>query len=148
MNRALGRGRLCPIAVAAFLLGAVGFPGCTTSGRTRPETAVEAELQDGVQRATVALHSFYFEPNRVVVRVGVPVELTLQSKAVVVPHNFTLRAPEAGIDVDQDVGAIFGTRRVVRFTPTRAGEYPFLCGKGSHMAKGMTGVLEVREAPR
>lgn len=33
----------------------------------------------------------------------------------------------------------------VRFTPTKAGEYEFICGKGNHMTKGMTGLLVVRE---
>ncbi len=131
------------IALAtAFATGAALAAGCS-SGVGRPVVEVVAEGVGDVQRVRVEAHSFYFEPNRIVVRAGVPVELTLKNNSLVVPHNFTLRAPEAGIDIDRNLG--FKGGAILLFTPTKPGEYEFVCGKGSHMAKGMTGTLVVRE---
>ena len=69
-------------------------------------------------------------------------KLTLKSDATIIPHNFTLNAPDAGINIDQNVS--HGKAVVVEFTPTKAGEYPFFCGKDSHAEKGMTGTLVVK----
>lgn len=83
-------------------------------------------------------------------RAGKPVELTLTSVTLIVPHNFLLKEPEAGLDVSQDVSA--GETAKVRFTPTKAGTYTFYCDKkppipfaSTHRKKGMEGRLEVRE---
>lgn len=101
-----------------------------------------------IQRVTVLLDSYSFSPDRVVVQVGVPVELTLASVATFTPHNFVLKEPAAGLVFEQDVGA--GATVVLRFTPTKAGTYPFYCDKRllffkSHRERGMEGRLEVRE---
>ena len=98
---------------------------------------------DQVQHVKVVTHSFWFEPNRIVVKSGVPVELKVKNSAFFVPHNFTCNAPEAGIEVHADVG-MFGGSKTVRFTPTKPGEYRFSCHVGSHgKKKGMTGTLVV-----
>lgn len=100
---------------------------------------------DGVQRAEVVAGSYYFRPNHIIVKAGVPAELEIRSEALIVPHDFIVKAPDAGIDVSEEL-----TRKpvIVRFTPTKEGLYPFYCGRGlpfqkSHRAKGMEGVLEV-----
>jgi plastocyanin domain-containing protein len=100
---------------------------------------------DGVQRAEVIAGSYYFRPNHIIVKAGVPAELEIRSEALIVPHDFIVKAPDAGIDVSEEL-----TRKpvIVRFTPTKGGRYPFYCGRGlpfqkSHRAKGMEGVLEV-----
>jgi uncharacterized cupredoxin-like copper-binding protein len=72
----------------------------------------------------------------------VPVRLLVSNKTFIVPHNFSLHAPDAGIDVDQDVGA--GRTVMVEFTPTAAGEYQFFCDKDGHKKKGMVGTLVVK----
>jgi len=64
-----------------------------------------------------------------------------------VPHNFVLKAPEAGMDVTADLGK---EPQTIRFTPTKVGEYPFYCDKKllffeSHREKGMKGILKVEE---
>lgn len=102
---------------------------------------------DGVQRAEVILDSYSYTPNHLVVQAGRPVELHLVSVTLLTPHNFILKAPEAGLNVDQDVGA--GKRLTVRFTPTQPGTYTFFCDKKllffpSHRERGMEGTLEVR----
>jgi plastocyanin len=116
-----------------------------SSGLNRPVQEVTATTgTDQVQRVTITTHSFYFEPNRIVVKKGLPVELTVKNGAMFVPHDFSCGAKEAGIEVDAPVGMFHGSKQV-RFTPTTAGEFPFFCDKDSHAKKGMKGTLVVRD---
>ncbi len=103
--------------------------------------------QDGVQRTTLQLDSYAYQPSHLIVQAGKSVELTLTSVTFITPHNFVLLDSAAGLAVEQDVGA--GKTVVVRFTPTRPGLYSFYCDKKlplfpSHREKGMEGRLEVR----
>ena len=121
---------------------AAGLAGCS-SGIGRPVREVTAvTASDGVQRVRVTTHSFWFEPNRIVVKRGVPVEITAKNGAFFVPHNVTCVAPAAGIDVHADAGLFHGSSHA-RFTPTEVGEYPFFCRVDAHAKKGMTGTLVV-----
>lgn len=100
---------------------------------------------DGVQHVTIDSGSYFFKPNHVIVKVNVPVELSVKTESGLAPHNFVIQAPEAGIRVDQNLSS---EAKSVRFTPTTIGKYPFYCSKGvpffkSHREKGMEGVLEV-----
>ena len=102
---------------------------------------------DGVQRTTVILDSYSYEPAYLIVEKGKPVELTLKSVTVLTPHNFIIKDPAGGFSVEQDVGA--GKTAVLKFTPTQAGTFPIYCDKRlwplpSHRDKGMEGQLEVR----
>jgi plastocyanin len=118
--------------------------GCA-SGLGRPVREVTATVDaDQVQRVTVRTHSFYFDPNRIVVRRGIPVELTVRNGALLVPHDFSCTAGEAGVDVDARVGMFHGSKSV-RFTPAKAGTYEFLCDVDGHARKGMRGTLVVVE---
>jgi plastocyanin len=120
--------------------------GCGTSGSKIPVSEVTAKKDaSGVQRVEVEVHSFYFKPSRVVVEAGTPVDMTLKFKNVFTPHNLTCEYKDAGIQIDKSAGFMsFHRTKEVRFTPTKAGEYPFYCGVDSHMKKGMTGTLVVR----
>ncbi len=109
--------------------------------------AIEAKLsEDGVQRVDVIVDSNLFEPNQIIAVVNKPVEITLRSVTTVVPHNFTLNSPEAGLNIDQDISP--GEEVKVTFTPTKIGTFEFYCDKkglfGSHQKKGMKGILEVK----
>jgi heme/copper-type cytochrome/quinol oxidase subunit 2 len=102
---------------------------------------------DGVQRATIILDSYSYSPNHLIVQKDKPVELTLHSVTFMTPHNFVLKEPAAGLSIEEDVPA--GKDKIVRFTPTQPGTYPFICDKKllffkSHREKGMEGQLEVR----
>ena len=128
-----------PLAALALLLV---LGGCS-SGLQRPVREVTARADaDGVQRVRVVAHSYWFEPNRVVVRAGAPVELTVKNAAFMVPHNLTCEAADAGIEVSLDLGMTRGTK-TARFTPTKAGEYEFFCHVDSHAKHGMKGTLVV-----
>jgi plastocyanin len=132
--------RLLALLVTAFAL----LSGCT-SGIHRPVHEVTASVgADQVQHVRITTHSFYFDPNRIVVKRGIPVELTVHNGAFMVPHNFTCREPQVGLDLKASAGMFHGTK-TIRFTPEKAGEYPFICGVDGHAGKGMTGTLVVVE---
>ena len=103
--------------------------------------------EDGIQRATITLDSYSYAPRHLIVQAGKPVELTLTSVTILTPHNFVLKDPAAGLDINQDVSA--GKTSRVQFTPVQPGRFTIYCDKKllffqSHREKGMEGLLEVR----
>jgi plastocyanin domain-containing protein len=103
---------------------------------------------DGVQRVEVLAGSYFFDPNYVIVKVNVPVEMKITMESGIVPHDIVLKAPDAGMDLKVDLSS--STPQVMRFTPTKTGKFTFYCDKKllffeSHRDKGMVGTLEVRE---
>jgi plastocyanin domain-containing protein len=102
---------------------------------------------DGVQRVEMLAGSYFFDPNFIIVKVNVPVELKIRKEPGMIPHDIVLKAPEAGIDFRQELKDDPVT---VKFTPAKAGIFTFDCDKKllffeSHKEKGMTGTLEVRD---
>jgi len=117
------------------------------NARTEEKKVIASMGADGVQRVEVVGGSYFFDPNYIIVKVNVPVEMKIKKESGMVPHNFILKAPEAGMDVTVDLGK---ESQTIRFTPTKVGEYPFYCDKKllffeSHREKGMKGVLKVEE---
>src|SRR4030042_5219269 len=103
--------------------------------------------QDGVQRVEVLAGEYFFDPNYIVVKVNVPVEIKIKKEPTIVPHSFITKAPEAGMDIYKSLSS---EPKIIRFTPTKVGKYPFYCDKKflfskSHREKGMEGVIEVIE---
>ena len=135
---------LYTMTLAMVVLAAAA--GCGTSGAKIGVREATAHADaDGVQRVDVNVHSYYFDPNRITVEEGKPVEVVLHFKPLFTPHNMTCEAKDAGIDIDKSISFIsFDHTKHVRFTPTKEGEFPFYCGVGSHMKKGMTGTIVVR----
>ena len=128
--------------VVASVLVAVLLAGCS-SGLDHPVQEVTVHPgADGVQHVRVIAHSYWFEPNRIVVRAGVPVEITIKNAAFGVPHNFTCFDHDAGLELSENLGMFRGQKRA-RFTPMKPGEYEFYCHVGSHAKKGMKGRLVV-----
>lgn len=112
-----------------------------------PKTETAVLSPDGFQRATIIVDSYSYTPDHLIVKRGVPLELKLTSVTWLVPHNFLIDAPEAGLQVNEEVPA--GKSVTIRFTPGIEGHYKFFCDKKllffhSHEEKGMTGTLEVR----
>jgi len=102
---------------------------------------------DGVQRTTVILDSYSYQPAHLIVEKGKPVELTLKSVTTLTPHNFIIKDPAGSLSVEQDTGA--GKTALLKFTPMQSGTFPIYCDKRlwplpSHRDKGMEGKLEVR----
>jgi len=135
--------------VAAFLfaLACLLCPSAAVPAANPPQAATAELSPDGIQRATILVDSYSYSPDHLIVKRGVPVELTLTSVTWLVPHNFVIDAPEAGLKLNQETPA--GNSVTVRFTPAVEGRYKFFCDKKllffhSHEEKGMTGTLEVQ----
>ncbi len=110
--------------------------------------AVRAADADA-QQITVHLGDYRFHPDTIEVVTGRPVELTLVNDDKITPHNFTLKEPAAGLDLNADVSG--GESAVLRFTPQTTGTYPLYCNKKlpfmkSHREHGMEGKLVVKSA--
>ncbi len=125
-------------------LGIAGHAAC----RADTEIAYQATIAaDGVQHVRIEGGSYFFKPNRVIVKVNVPVELMVSVERGLIPPTLVIRPPGAGLAVDQSLS---GDAKAIRFTPTAIGKYPFYCKNKllffkSHREKGMEGVLEVVE---
>ena len=134
----------------AQVIGAVLFffiSGLAYSDTVQEKRVVATVDADGIQRVEILSGSYFFDPNYIVVKVNVPVELKVKKEAGVTPHAIVLKAPEAGIDLSESLST---EPKVVKFTPTKVGKYPFVCDKRflffkSHKDRGMEGVLEVVE---
>jgi uncharacterized cupredoxin-like copper-binding protein len=92
------------------------------------------------------LGSYYIKPDKISVKAGEVVTLSITNEATLIPHNLVIEAPEAGIHVKVEVSA--GKSASVTFTPTKTGRYEMSCSKKppfgkSHKEKGMHGTLEV-----
>jgi plastocyanin domain-containing protein len=116
-----------------------------TFAQDQKEVYVAKVDPDGVQRVRLEGGSYFFKPNHIVIKVNVPVELLVSREAGIVPHNLVIKAPEAGIAVEEDLAA---EPKKIAFTATAVGKYPFYCSNkllffASHRERGMEGVLEV-----
>ena len=103
--------------------------------------------KDGVQRVEIIGDAYYFDPNYIIVKKDVPVELIARKISGMVPHSFVIESPEAGMNIRESLST---DPKVIRITPTKAGKYPFFCDKKllffpSHRQKGMEGIIEVVE---
>jgi len=102
---------------------------------------------DGTQRVRILGGSYFFRPGHIIVKVNVPVELSVVLEPGIVPHTLVIQAAEAGIAIDEPLGT---DPKTFAFTPKAAGKYPFYCKNKllffkSHRDKGMEGILEVVE---
>ena len=127
----------------------LGFAALGVSHAAAPAPAnppYEATISsDGVQHIQLDGGSYFFKPERVIVKVNVPVELTVRIEKGLVPHTLVIEAPQAGISVDETLSS---DAKNIRFTPTAIGNYPIYCKNKllflkSHREKGMEGMLEV-----
>lgn len=102
---------------------------------------------DGKEHIRITGGSYFFRPDKIVVKVNVPVELTIVAEPSFISHNFVLKDTLAGIDISTSISTV---PKILEFTPTRAGEYKFYCDKRflffkSHREHGMEGTLKVVE---
>jgi hypothetical protein len=87
-------------AVAVLAIATLGLSQEPAKGRRFVATVG----QDGIQRVEMIGGSYYFDPAEVVVKVNVPVEISIK-KIGSKPHSIFLKAPEAGIDFEMSLGA-------------------------------------------
>jgi plastocyanin domain-containing protein len=101
----------------------------------------------GVQKVEIIGGEYFFEPDYIIVKVNVPVELTFKKMPGIVPHDIVVKSPEAGIEFSEGMKT---EPKSVKFTPKKVGKYPMYCTKKmifskSHREKGMEGMIEVVE---
>jgi uncharacterized cupredoxin-like copper-binding protein len=115
-----------------------------------------------IQKFTVTAREFAFDPMKLDVTSGQPVEITLQNKGAI-EHDFSIQeidlagAPTAtgamhmhdGGHMMSDqpklhVAAAAGSQGTLTFTPMKAGQYQFYCTVAGHKEAGMVGVLTVK----
>jgi len=101
----------------------------------------------GIQRATIIMDSYFYRPKELSVQAGKPVELTLRNAATFLTHTFHLEDSAAGHHVHAEAKA--GESQTVRFTPKEQGRFVFYCDKKflffkSHRERGQEGHLDVR----
>jgi plastocyanin len=102
-----------------------------------------------IRSIAVKMGDYRFAPDEITVRAGETVQLQLTNTDSLTPHNFTLKAENAGLDVDTDVSA--GKTETADITPRVPGTYKFYCNKKllffkSHRDRGMEGTLIVTPA--
>ena len=131
-----------------FCLGVAGHGVGRAAEAQGEETVHRASVAaDGIQRVKIEGGAYFFKPDRVIVKLNVPVELTVSVSKSVIPHSFVMQSPDAGLSIDEDLST---TAKTIAFTPSAVGTYPFYCRNKllffeSHREKGMEGVLQVVE---
>jgi plastocyanin domain-containing protein len=131
-----------------YLLAAlivIAFSGLLHAEEQESKPFVATVGSDGAQKVDITAGGYWFKPNRITVRANVPVELTVSKESGVIPHDIVMKSPEAGMDFAEGLS---GTPKVIKFTPTKPGIYPFYCSKKppfgkSHKERGMEGAIEV-----
>jgi hypothetical protein len=105
-----------------------------------------ASIEDnGIQRVEIIGGNYFFDPNYIIVKKDVPVELIVKKKGGIVPHNIAIKETRANIVFKEDIGL---DQKIIRFTPNKVGRFFFYCDKKllffkSHREKGMEGIIEV-----
>ncbi len=132
------------LTVVALLLACVVAFGGEQEEKKVFKAVVDS---DGVQKVDILAGQYFFRPDYIVVKVNVPVELKVRKEPGIVPHDFVLKAPEAGVEVLESLST---EPKSIKFTPAKTGKYLFYCDKKlifskSHREKGMEGTLEVVE---
>ncbi len=101
----------------------------------------------GIQKVDMLGGEYFYDPNYIIVKANVPVELTIKKTTGYVPHNIIIK----GIDTLNEISSNLDKEpKVIKFTPRKIGKYPFYCDKKllffkSHQEKGMEGIIEVIE---
>ncbi len=132
--------------IISFLTMSLILTGVGLAEEKEKKTYTAVVDKDGVQRVNILAGSYFFDPNYIIVKVNAPVELTVKKEAGK-PHSLVIKAPDAGMDVNESLST---EPKVIRFTPTKTGKYPFYCDKKflffkSHRDSGMEGTIEVVE---
>jgi uncharacterized protein len=103
------------------------------SGERFENTDQEIGEQADLQSVLIQVKDNGYAPNKIKVKVGIPVELTLQTNNIYsCASSFMLKAFQIRLQLGPN------DSQTVRFTPTQKGKYPFSCSMGMY-----SGVLEV-----
>ena len=137
--------RSLPRLILSFVIFSVAVAFADDQDKTEVYTATVDK--DGVQHVHLIGGSYFFKPDRIVVKKGIPVELSVSREPGMAPHSIVANAPEAGIVFDESLSS---NPKIITFTAQVTGEYVFYCKNKlpffpSHREKGMQGIIEVVE---
>ncbi|MGH2451886.1 MAG: cupredoxin domain-containing protein [Candidatus Limnocylindria bacterium] len=119
---------------ALVLAAACGGQLPPESGPATPEAIAE----NGAQRLTVLVsNENRFSPSALVVKAGVPIELTLRSIGLAA-HDLTITD---GVSAPVKVEVDGGGSTSATFTLDRPGTYTFICSVPGHADGGMHGTI-------
>ena len=112
----------------------------TPAASATTEEAASATPATGTsaQEVVVNLYDFSFEPSHIVIPANTDVHFVFENHGQA-PHNFTVKATHADIDVDVEPGGSAET--TVNLPP---GTYKFICNVPGHKQVGMNGSLVVK----
>jgi len=82
--------------------------------------------KDGIQRIEVLGGGYFYNPDYIIVKKDISVELIIKKEPGIVPHNIVIKQPEAGMDIRESLST---KQKVIKFTPKKAGKYSFYCDK-------------------
>lgn len=130
-----------------LILFFVVFSVAVAFADAQDKTGAHAVVKDGVQHISIIGGSYFFRPDRIVVKKYMPVELSVSQEPGIAPHSIVAKAPDAGIVFDESLSS---NPKIITFTAQVTGEYSFYCKNKlpffpSHREKGMQGVIEVVE---
>jgi plastocyanin domain-containing protein len=136
--------RLLPRLILSF---AVSFVAVFAGAQDKTEAYIATVDKDGVQHISIIGGSYFFKPNRIVVKKNMPVELSVSLESGIAPHSIVANAPDAGIVFDESLSS---NPKIITFTAQATGKYSFYCKNKlpffpSHREKGMQGIFEVVE---
>lgn len=127
---------------------------------TGPAVALADERppSEKLQRTTVRLIEYRFEPSQITLKVGEEIQLTLVNEGTVM-HEFITDALK-GLEVDVEINGVVAetlgvaefeippkAKVVLRFIPEKPGEFPIACHAKEpkdHLKEGMSGKLMFR----
>lgn len=100
--------------------GACGLTALALAFGAVPAAAQEpAAAGDGVQVVEILGGGYFFKPDKVTVKANARVEFRVKKEAGMVPHDFVIEAPEAGVQVKETLGDAPKTVRVTSPSPAR-----------------------------
>lgn len=120
--------------------------------------ADERSPNEKLQRITVRLLDYRFEPSQITLKIGEEIELTLVNEGTVMHEFVTDALKDLEVDVENN-GVVAEThgvaeleippnaKVVLRFTPKKPGEFPMECHAKKpkdHLKEGMSGKLAFR----
>ncbi len=111
-----------------------------------------------LQRMTIRLSEYRFEPSQIALKIGDEIELTLVNEGTVMHEFITDALKDLEVDVENNgmVAETHGVAEleippkakvVLRFTPEKPGEFPLVCHAKEpkdHFKEGMSGKLVFR----
>ena len=136
--------RVIKFLIVFFILAGVAFAQNAEEKKSVYRATID---KDGIQKIEILGGGYFYNPNYIIVKKDIPVELIVKKETGIVPHNIVIKQPEVGMDIRESMST---NQKVIKFTPNKTGKYPFYCDKKllffkNHREKGMEGIIEVIE---